>query len=59
MSIPVVEIVTILKLIKEGVEWAQEQKKLGNITQEQFDAIFDRIELKKQKWDDLGPDDNQ
>ena len=56
MSIPIVEIATVLRLIKEGVAWAQGQKELGNISQEDFDAIFERIDVKKTKWDDLEPD---
>ena len=56
MSIPIGEIAAILSIIKSGVEWAQRQKQLGNITQEEFDAIFDRIDEKKKKWDDLDPD---
>lgn len=58
MSIPVAEIATILSIIKNGVEWAQRQKELGNISQEDFDAIFERIEVKKKKWDDLAPKDD-
>ena len=59
MSIPVTEIAAILSIIKNGVEWAQRQKDLGNITQEDFDAIFERIDVKKKKWDDLAPKDNE
>lgn len=59
MSIPVAEIVTVIKLGKELVEWFQEQKNLGNITQEQFDDIFENIEVKKSKWDSLGPNSNE
>lgn len=56
MAIPVTEIATIIMLIKEGVEWAQKQKELGNISQEDFDKIFERIEVKKSEWDSLSPD---
>lgn len=58
MSIPISEIATILALIREGVEWAQKQKNLGNITQEDYDKLFENIELKKDQWDDLAPDDD-
>ena len=59
MSIPVTEIAVVLKLLKEGVEWAQNQKKLGNISEEDFEAIFERIEMKKKGWDDLAPTDEE
>ena len=57
ISIPVVEISAILSIIKNGVEWAQRQKELGNISQEDFDAIFERIDIKKDEWDNLAPKD--
>ena len=59
MSIPVTEIIGILQIIRSGVEWAQKQKELGNITQEQFDGIFERIEDKKNAWDDLAPGEDK
>lgn len=59
MSIPVGEIAAILSIIKSGLEWARRQKELGNISQEDFDKIFERIQDKKNEWDDLAPKDNE
>lgn len=56
MHIPLTEIAFFIRMVKEGAEWLQEQKKLGNISEEDFNSIFERIELKKKRWDDLSPD---
>lgn len=56
MSIPLTEIAFVIRMVKEGAEWLQEQKKLGNISEDDFNEIFERIEIKKTRWDDLSPD---